>query len=166
MQNSVLILAQGFGLGRIPIAPGTFGSLPGLLWLMLLMQTRSVTILLFGLAAGILLSVWVCGAGERILKQRDPSSIVFDEIVALPVGFLPWVLSETYRHGHLPEPGFLLQGWGWLATLVLFVLFRAFDVLKPWPVGPSQTLHGGWGVTMDDVLAGLYVALISLPFVI
>ena len=166
MQNLILIVAQGFGLGRIPVAPGTFGSLGGVLWLMLLLQTGSPALVVCGLLGGVLLSVWICGSGEKILLQKDPSSIVLDEIIAVPLGFMPWVISETVRQGRLPEPAFLIEDQGWLGTLILFALFRVFDIAKPWPVGASQKLHGGWGVTMDDVLAALYVALVSLVFVL
>ena len=166
MQNPILILAQGFGLGRIPVAPGTFGSLAGLLWLMLLLETGNLVLFFVGLISGVFLSVWICGSGEKILKQRDPSSIVFDEIIAVPIGFLPWILSETLRRDAMPASSFLWEGRGWIATILLFVSFRVFDIAKPWPVGASQKMHGGWGVTVDDVLAATYVSLVSLPFVL
>ena len=64
----------------------------------------------------------------------------------------------------LPSVEFFFGGSHWLGVAGLFLLFRAFDVLKPWPVRQSQRLPGGWGVTVDDFLAAIYVALISLPF--
>jgi phosphatidylglycerophosphatase A len=160
----VLWLAQGFGVGRIPFAPGTFGSLVGLLWFALLLRTGNLWLYVAGTVCGLALAVWLCGTAEKILKQSDPSSVVLDEIAALPLCFLPWVASAWFRDGPLPALEIFLVH-GWIQTAILFVLFRLFDVLKPWPLRQSQRLPGGWGVTIDDVLAAAYVALISLPFV-
>src|SRR6266850_1448021 len=75
----MLWIAQGFGVGRIPLAPGTFGSLVGVLWFGLLLATGSLWILALSTLLGIALSVWLCGRAEKILGQRDPGSIVLDE---------------------------------------------------------------------------------------
>ncbi len=152
-------------MGRIPVAPGTFGSLVGLLWFVLLLAAGSFWIYLAGCAAGFFLSVWLCGAGEKILRQRDPGSIVIDEITAIPVCGLAWAFREWQRHGQLPSPADLFStSRGWLFVAVLFVAFRLFDIWKPWPVRQSQSLPGGWGVTVDDFLAAAYVNLALLPF--
>src|SRR5262245_53097009 len=82
-----LWLAQGFGIGRIPFAPGTFGSLLGLLWFALLISTSKLWVLIAGTLLGLGLSVWLCGEGERILKQKDPGSVVLDEVAAIPLCF-------------------------------------------------------------------------------
>ena len=66
------------------------------------------------------------------------------------------------KNGALPPPEVFFSGRGWLQTLTVFGLFRFFDVLKPWPVRQSQSLPGGWGVTIDDVLAAVYVNLTGL----
>lgn len=161
----VVWLAQGFGIGRIPFAPGTFGSVLGVLWAMLLTATGNLWFYLAGMLAGVGLSVWLCGAGERLLQEKDPGSIVLDEIVALPICFLPWMIGQWLQQGTLPLPDDFFAGRAWMATLALFVLFRVFDILKPWPVRQSQHLAGGWGVTADDVLAALYVAVCSLVWV-
>jgi phosphatidylglycerophosphatase A len=162
MKSLILWLAQGLGLGRIPWAPGTFGSLGGLLWFLLLLKPGSLWFFFLAALAGILLSVWICGEAEKILKLRDPGSIVLDEIIALPICFTPWVLSEWLRTGVVPAPEWFLQGRNAMVFLIIFVLFRIFDILKPWPVRQSQKFEGGWGVTADDVLAGCYVALLTL----
>lgn len=162
METLLLLVAQGFGLGRIPVGPGTFGSLGGLLWLMLLAATGNFWLYLAGTSAGLGLSVWLCGEAERILKQPDPPSVVLDELTAMPVCFVGWFAAEWFRHGVLPSPERLFSGRVALATGVLFVLFRVFDVLKPWFIGASQRLPGGWGITADDFLAAALVALFSL----
>ena len=161
----ILFIAQGFGIGRIPFAPGTFGSLLGLLWFVLLLATNNFWCFLGGALIGVGLSVWLCGMAEKILKQKDPSSVVLDEIIAIPFCFLPWVVSEWLRQHILPAPEFFFTDRTWLGTAAIFVLFRVFDIAKPWPVRQSQRLPGGWGVTVDDLLAAFYVALLTLFFV-
>src|SRR5271170_393685 len=76
-----LWIAQGFGVGRIPIAPGTFGSIVGLGWLALLLCVPSWPLFIAGNAAAVALSVWLCGEAERMLNKKDPGSVVLDEIV-------------------------------------------------------------------------------------
>ena len=160
----VLWVAQGFGVGRIPFAPGTFGSVIGLLWFALLLKAENFWVYLIGTLVGLWLSVWLCGAAEKILKQTDPGSVVLDEIAAVPICFLASVATDWFCSNQLPAPeSFTARTW--VTTAILFVFFRLFDILKPWPVRQSQRLPGGWGVTIDDVLAAAYVALISLPFV-
>jgi len=158
----VLWIAQGFGVGRIPLGPGTFGSLVGVLWFGLLLATRSIWLFVVGTVAGLVLSVWVCGAAEKILRQKDPGSVVLDEIAALPVCFLAWAIILFLRNGSLPALEDFFAGKNWPLALGVFVAFRFFDVTKPWPVRQSQALPGGWGITTDDVLAALYVNVVVL----
>ncbi len=161
-----LWIAQGFGIGRVPVAPGTFGSLVGVAWFALLVAGADLGAYLFASVLGVAFSVWLCGEAEDTLGERDPGSVVLDEIIAIPFCFLPWVVSEWLRHGHeLPPVDVFFSGRGWFATLGVLGLFRLFDIWKPWPVRQSQALSGGWGVTVDDVLAGFYTALVSLLFV-
>ena len=157
----VLWVAQGFGTGRIPIAPGTFGSLIGLLWFVLLVKTGCPACFFGGTLAGIALSIWLCGKGEQILKQTDPGSIVLDEIAAMPICFVPWLLRFWLRDSQWPRPEDFWQANGWAGMLIVFILFRLFDIAKPWPIRRSQNLPGGWGVTIDDVLAAVYAAIVS-----
>jgi phosphatidylglycerophosphatase A len=153
----LLWIAQGFGVGGIPFAPGTFGSLVGLLWFALLLAPGNIWFLAAGTIAGLWLSVWICGIAEKILKQTDPGSVVLDEITAMPVCFFGWVAIIMSRSGTLPGLEAFFSQRNLPLTLGVFVLFRFFDILKPWPVRQSQRLPGGWGVTVDDVLAAVYV---------
>ena len=154
--NSVVVwIAQGFGAGRIPFAPGTFGSLVGLLWFYLLLRTGSFWMYLLGTVLGLALSVWLCGRAERILNQTDPGSIVLDEISAMPLCFAGWLAVPWFQRNEFPAPG-------WPLIAIVFVLFRIFDIAKPWPIRRTQKLPGGWGVTVDDALAAVYVAALSL----
>ena len=165
MDRLALWVAQGFGTGRIPIAPGTFGSLVGILWTLLLIKTGSLWWYLAGTVAGLLLSVWLCSISERILKQKDASSVVLDEITSVPICFVVHVAAEWLHRGALPAAELYLQRPLLYLTLTLFALFRVFDIVKVWPAGPAERWPGGWGITADDVVAAVYVVLLSCVFV-
>jgi phosphatidylglycerophosphatase A len=155
-----LWIAQGFGIGRIAVAPGTFGSVVGLGWLAVLLSFRSWPVFILGNVAGIAVSIWLCGEAERILGKTDPGSVVLDEIIAIPLCFTGWLAVTAARQHSFPGSEYF---WAhWLSSVGVFVLFRLFDVAKPWPVRQSQVLRGGWGVTVDDVLAAVYVNLVVL----
>ena len=162
MNRLLLWIAQGFGAGRIPLAPGTFGSLVGLLWFVLLLLTGNFGGFLAGTVAGLAASVWLCDVGSKILKQKDPGSVVLDEIAAVPVCFLAWLAIAADMTGSVPGPEYFFSARNWPLTLGVFAAFRFFDVIKPWPVNRSQSLPGGWGITVDDVLAALYVNAVVL----
>ncbi|MGQ0528952.1 MAG: phosphatidylglycerophosphatase A family protein [Panacagrimonas sp.] len=141
------LLAFGFGAGLAPVAPGTVGTLVGipfflgLGWLPLTAYWVAVGVLfLFG--------CWVCGASARLLQVHDYPGFVFDEIV----GFLITCVALM--------PG--LGGPDWhpaLGLLAAFVLFRLFDVLKPWPISVlDRHVHGGLGIMLDDAVAGIAAA--------
>jgi phosphatidylglycerophosphatase A len=157
-----LWLAQGFGVGLIPYGPGTFGSLVGVLWFALLLMTGHLWLFAVGTIAGLALSVRVCGGAEKILGQTDPPSVVLDEIAAMPGCFLGWVGILFWKTGSLPSVDDFVAGRNWPLALGVFVAFRFFDIVKPWPVRQSQSLAGGWGVTVDDVLAAVYVNALVL----
>ena len=157
--NPILLTAQGFGLGRVPYGPGTFGSMGGLIWLGLMLIPRSGWLFVLGSMVGILFSVWICGRGEKILGQKDPGSIVMDEIIAVPLCFIFWIWLVAHRTGSIPNSAYFFVTH-WPLTLAVLALFRLFDITKPWPVSKSQELPGGWGVTMDDVLAAGYVNIV------
>jgi phosphatidylglycerophosphatase A len=129
-------------VGRAPVAPGTAASaLTGLaLWLVGL----SPLVLAGLLVAVIVLGVWAADEAERLLGGKDPGAIVIDEVAGMMLAAL---LVP-------PTPS---------ALLAAFVLFRVFDVLKPFPANVSQRLRGGLGVMVDDLVAGLYaLALVGL----
>ncbi|MFO1500750.1 MAG: phosphatidylglycerophosphatase A [Verrucomicrobiota bacterium] len=161
MNGFLLWVAQGFYSGRIPFAPGTFGSCVGLAW--------AAVLLAFGLwgyclgaVLGALVSIRVCGQAERIIGQTDPGSVVLDEIVAMPFCFAAWIGMHLAKTGQFPSPSDLFITQTWWLTLATFAAFRFFDITKPWPVKQSQRLPGGWGVTIDDLLAAGYVNLLVL----
>jgi phosphatidylglycerophosphatase A len=155
-------LATGFGSGYLRPAPGTWGTLAGLAAWLLLVGTVHPSAL--GAATGILLAaplvltlgaVW---AAERVVKEtdlKDPSFIVIDEWAGIWIALTPLLFTG------IPQPQPLSL---WVARLAVpFLLFRLFDIWKPGAIDSAQRLPGGWGVVMDDVLAGLLAGLIVWP---
>src|SRR5438874_9462990 len=140
MHRLALWIAEGFWIGRVPLAPGTFGSILGLLWLELLLRSGNLWFYFFGTIVGLAASVWLCGIAEDILQKKDPSSVVLDEIAAMPVCFSAWAVKAWAAHGTLPTVSSLLGSKNWYLILLLFVLFRVFDIAKPWPIRESQFL--------------------------
>ncbi len=140
MDRFFLFIATGFGSGWLPKAPGTWGSLAGvLLWLGL--RQLPPNGYMAALAALFVLGTAAAGAAEKILDQGDPSAVVIDEIVGqlIALAFVP---------AH-----FLTAAAG-------FALFRVFDILKPFPVGwLDWHIHGGLGIMLDDVAAGACACL-------
>ena len=93
-----------------------------------------------------------------MLKAKDPGSVVFDEIAAIPVCFIGWVMIRFCNNGgYVPSPEYFFSGRRLFGIIGVFAAFRFFDVLKPGSVRQSQSLPGGWGVTVDDALAAVYV---------
>ena len=127
--------------GRLP-APGTWGSLAGLLYFVVFFQQASIGATLIVSALGSYLAVGLCGEAEVRLRKRDPGQIVLDEVVAIPLCFLGW---RT-----LPA---LMPAWAVLVTG--FALFRVFDIVKPFGIARLQSLPAGWGVVADDLAAAL-----------
>ena len=142
MKDKILLfIAQGFGTGQLPKMPGTWGSLVGIpfYWLMhdlSLMSYLAITILFF------IFGCWLCGQASKQLGQHDHPSIVWDEIV----GFLFTMVAVPY-------------GWGWI--IAGFLLFRLFDIWKPWPIAwADKQIKGGTGVMVDDVIAAIYACIV------
>ncbi len=135
-------IACGFGAGLSPFAPGTAGSLVALLvWLALRQLPTAYYVL--ALALALALGLLVCEWAVRKLRIADPAVVVWDEFVGLWIALAPLV--------------FCSRGWPWI--FAGFVLFRIFDIVKPWPVSwADRKVHGGLGVMLDDVLAGVYAA--------
>ena len=158
----VLWVAQGFGVGRIPVAPGTFGTLPGLVWFAVILGLGNIWLAAIAMFVGFAISVIACGEAERIMRQPDPGSVVLDEIVAVPLCFAGPVAVRFWQTGILPPPEYYFSWGHWPIPAAGFILFRLFDIWKPWPVRQSQKLPGGWGITVDDLLAAIYVNLVLL----
>jgi len=143
LKNPIHALALGFGTGLVPKAPGTFGTLIGVLlywWLSSLGLSLSLYIAVT--IACFVAGIWICQYTANALGVHDHPAIVWDEVV-----------------GYLITMMFAPSGWLW--ALIGFVLFRLFDIWKPWPIRTiDRSVHGGFGIMFDDVLAGFYAAII------
>ncbi len=143
MDKVLMLIASGLGLGYLPIAPGTWGTLLAfpiqflLLYLGLAPMPYALT--LIGL---FFLGVGAAGSAEKILDRADPGLVVIDEVVGMLIGLISVPMT--------------LPAWG-----LAFFVFRFFDILKPYPIRLiDQRCHGGVGIMLDDVLAGLYTLAI------
>ncbi|NCA69940.1 MAG: phosphatidylglycerophosphatase A [Sphingobacteriia bacterium] len=133
-------IAFGFGSGLAPRAPGTVGTLAAIP-LYLVASTLAWPIYLSLLILFILVGVWACERAARDLGEKDPSAIVWDEWV----GFLLTMIAAP-------------TGWPWI--LAGFLLFRLFDIWKPWPISVAdQRVGGGLGIMLDDLIAGALAAI-------
>lgn len=145
-QLIIKFLASGFYSGYSPFAPGTAGSLVGIL-LYLLLQNISdasyitIVVLIFGIG------VYISAQAEGIYQKKDCSNIVIDEIAGM-------LVSLAFFQSGQSGPGgmkFIISG---------FILFRIFDIIKPFPVRTiDRKLGGGWGIMLDDIMAGIYANL-------
>lgn len=148
-QLIIKFLASGFYSGYSPFAPGTAGSLVGIL-LYLFLQNISdasyitIVVLIFGIG------VYISAQAEGIYQKKDCSNIVIDEIAGMLVSLAFFQSGQSGQSG----PGgmkFIISG---------FILFRIFDIIKPFPVRTiDMKLGGGWGIMLDDIMAGVYANL-------
>ncbi|MGB1011016.1 MAG: phosphatidylglycerophosphatase A [Thiolinea sp.] len=141
LSSPIHLLAFGFGSGLSPLAPGTIGTLAAIpLYLLMARLPWAYYILI--LVAAIAVGIWLCGESARLLGVHDHGGIVWDEFV----GF--WVTMLFVP----PE---------WLWIVLGFLLFRLFDVWKPWPIRLiDKQVDGGLGIMLDDILAGIYALLV------
>ena len=160
MVNRVIVfIAEGFGSGRVPFAPGTWGSIVGVACAWALLQLSSPIIYLFSCAIAVFISIYISGRAEKILGKTDPGSIVIDEIIALPICWsLPVLAFTSSNNATLADSLFSSASVFWIWMAVSFVLFRILDIWKPWPAHQIQNLHGGLGVTLDDVISAFYTS--------
>jgi len=165
ISDFVVFVAQGFGVGSIQFAPELLGSLVGVGWFLMLLAPGNFWFYMGGTLGGLAASVWFCGAAQKILKQKDPPSVVLDQVAAVPLCFLSWIASDWFYRGHMWLPSDFSYDGNWVSALLIFALFRFFHVIKPWPIRQRQRLPRGWGITLDDVVAALYVAGISFLFI-
>lgn len=140
-RNPIYFLAFGFGSGTLPIVPGTWGTVMAIPIFLLLapysLSTYTIITLVF-----FTIGVWLCEVTEKAIGVTDYSGIVWDEIVGFL--FTMWAVPA---------------GWAWVITG--FILFRIFDMWKPWPISwCNKHIHGGFGIMFDDFLAAVPAWLI------
>lgn len=146
LTNPIHFLALGFGSGKAAKAPGTFGTLAAVP-IVLLMQQLSLGHYLLITILSMLAGFYICGKAAKDMGVHDHGAIVWDEVVGLMITMIA-------------APA----GFVWL--VLGFVLFRFFDIIKPWPIRwLDAKVHGGFGIMIDDVLAGIF-ALIGVQLAI
>jgi phosphatidylglycerophosphatase A len=180
-----LFVATVCGLGYIPVAPGTFGSLAGLALALSVYQVLAALsvedfqviytprmqvdpLLVMQCVIAVVLAaigVWTAGRASRYWQQKDPQRVVIDEVsgqhLTLVLGSALPVWWRTTNSWAPPQPGFITyqSALGWKYLVLGFVLFRVFDIWKPFPARQAESLPRGWGIMADDWVAGVYAAL-------
>lgn len=146
LSDPIQFLALGFGSGLLPKAPGTFGTLAAIP-ILLLMSNLSASIYLSLLVFMSIAGIYICQKAADAAGVHDHGAIVWDEIVGFLITMFLIPLS-------------------WQSILIGFVLFRLFDIFKPWPISYlDKHVHGGFGIMIDDILAGLFaLAIMHLIF--
>lgn len=141
LRDPVIFLATGFGSGLMRPAPGTWGTIAAVPFVFIFgLLPLQVAVAVVAVAA--LIGIWLCGEACERLGVEDHGGIVWDEMVGL------WVTLVWFRFDAL-------------TVLLGVVLFRIFDIAKPWPISwADETLHGGFGVMFDDLIAGICAGLV------
>jgi phosphatidylglycerophosphatase A len=139
LRRTAWIVATWFGCGRAAWAPGTMGTIGALPLYLLVVRGGRVCVAAAAVAV-VLAGVWAASVVAREVGKKDPQFVVVDEVAGLLVTMIPM--------GALSWPG-LVTG---------FVLFRTLDILKPWPIRQFEKLPGGWGIVLDDVVAGVFAS--------
>ena len=139
-----ILLATWFGCGLAPKAPGTVGSLSAALIAVVLHEYAGFVWWHYLVLAGLMLlpAVWSAGRTASALSLKDPQIVVIDEVLG------QWIAFAGARE-FTP-----------VSYLAAFALFRLFDIWKPWPVRQLESLPSGWGINADDLMAGVYAALV------
>lgn len=136
-RDPLCFVAFGFGVGAIPLAPGTFGTLLAIPFWLLLVKLP-LWLYLFVVLASFAIACWICEKASAKIGEHDHAGMVIDEIV----GFWITMIAVPAK-------------WHWI--ILGFLLFRVFDMLKPWPIHiADQRIGGGFGIMFDDLLAALY----------
>ncbi|MEK6629837.1 MAG: phosphatidylglycerophosphatase A [Acidobacteriota bacterium] len=139
-QSAVVLATFGY-VGFAPFAPGTVGSAAALVVFVPLRLAANPWIEVLTSVALFFAGVWAARVTEQHLGVDDPGPVVIDEVVGMLVSLL-----------FLP--------FSWPVVAAAFVAFRCFDIVKPWPAGRLESLHGGWGIMADDVMAAIYANLL------
>jgi phosphatidylglycerophosphatase A len=142
LANPAVLLATVFGIGWLPRAPGTWGSLAALPFGWWIMTTGGVAALAGAIAGAFVIGIWACAGHAKATGTHDDGACVIDEVVGQWIVLLAAPLDPLFYAG-------------------AFVAFRFFDIVKPWPAGwADRNVHGGLGVMLDDVFAGIQGAAV------
>jgi phosphatidylglycerophosphatase A len=149
--NVIINLATLGPVGRFK-APGTWGSLAGLIWYTLFYYNISFVGAVLFTVGFLYFALAICGEAEIRLRKVDPGEIILDEFVAMPICFFG---LQSY----------IASTWAWAVFLAAFVLFRFFDIVKPFGIKSLQRYPGGLGVVLDDMAAAIATCLVLNIFI-
>ena len=140
------------GIGLIPFAPGTFGSI--FAWLVFVIMSHFVNMLIYTIAI-VFIAIWVCEKASVNLIQKDHKSIVIDELAGMWVALVPVIYFASNQFERIIY-----------ASLAL-VFFRVFDILKPCPISYfDKKYKNGFGIVLDDIIAGIFSGILSVLIVV
>jgi len=150
------IIATWFGSGLLPKAPGTWGSLAAIPFAYIISVYTCPYALIFGTVALFFIGIWASDKIEKSAQIKDPGFIVVDEVVGQWIAMLPL----PFLYSLLDSDTFYL--YFAVIAVVAFITFRVFDIWKPWPANyVDKNVHGGYGIMLDDVIAGMYALIIT-----
>ncbi len=143
-----------FGVGYLPLMPGTYGSLVAvgifLGFTQLVKGNALVALVLVSIVAVTFAGIWAASRTEELSGRKDPGKVVVDEVAGQLISLFPLTL---------------VAHWSIVAVIISFILFRFFDIVKPYPARKLEALKGGLGVMCDDLIAGVYAAAITCVIV-
>ena len=152
LKNPLHFIATLGGLGKIPIAPGTFGSI--FAWFVFIFLSHYINMIFLTFAVGIF-SVWICEKITKDLVIKDHKSIVIDELVGTWISLLPVLFIADDRYERI------------IYAAIALILFRFFDILKPYPISFfDKEYKNGLGIVLDDVIAGIFSGILSVILLI
>ena len=154
--NISWIIATWFGSGLLPKAPGTWGSLAAFPFAYIISVYTCPYALIFGIVALFFIGIWASDKIEESAQIKDPGFIVVDEVVGQWIALLPL----PFLYSLLDLNSFYLYSAP--IAVVAFIAFRIFDIWKPWPVNyADKNVSGGYGIMLDDVIAGMYALIVT-----
>lgn len=153
----IALALSTWGVGYFPLAPGTWGSIVGVVifWLLATAVRGPIDFVLAVQAVAIViitfLGIWAASRVEVLMGRKDPGRVVVDEVAGQMISLLPLVWFSRFH------------SITWI--IVSFILFRFFDIVKPYPARKCEALHGGLGIMADDLVAGVYGAIVTAALV-
>ena len=144
------LVISTFGVGYLPLAPGTWGSLVAvgifLGFAQVVKGNALVAVVVVSIVVVTFAGIWAASRTEALANRKDPSKVVVDEVAGQLISLFPLTL---FTH------------WSIVAVIISFILFRFFDIVKPYPARRLEALKSGFGIMCDDLIAGLYAAVIT-----
>ena len=144
------LVISTFGVGYLPLAPGTWGSLVAvgifLGFAQIVKGNALVAVVVVSIVVVTFAGIWAASRTEALANRKDPSKVVVDEVAGQLISLFPLTLFAQ---------------WSIVAVIISFILFRFFDIVKPYPARRLEALKGGFGIMCDDLIAGVYAAVIT-----